>query len=267
MFKISEFSELTNISPRMLRYYDKLNVLKPKTIQKENGYRYYTPEQINQANQILSLKTIGIPLKEIKSLLENEDDMSDYLARQRTLLETELAEKKLQLTYLGLLEEKSAAANSEIINYPIEVRMMKETLVLPYRQKVESYYHEEQLWQTLFAKINLQDRATLGNSIAVFQNDPSDSIDIEVMIGIPKKLKSTYSKATLFAPGLIASVVVSGTYERMPKVHEDMKTWLRLNEYILSGNVFNIYHSSPATEEQEELYITEICYPIKKASI
>lgn len=82
MFKISEFSELTNISPRMLRYYDKLNVLKPKTIQKENGYRYYTPEQINQANQILSLKTIGIPLKEIKSLLENEDDMSDYLARQ-----------------------------------------------------------------------------------------------------------------------------------------------------------------------------------------
>lgn len=37
MFKISEFSELTNISPRMLRHYDKLNVLKPKTIQKENG--------------------------------------------------------------------------------------------------------------------------------------------------------------------------------------------------------------------------------------
>ncbi|WP_239644596.1 MerR family transcriptional regulator [Enterococcus crotali] len=106
MFKISEFSKLTNISPRMLRHYDKLNLLKPKIIQTDNNYRYYTPEQITQVNQILSLKNIGIPLKEIKTFLDGDVDLADYLAKHRTLLETELAEKKLQLAYLALLEEK-----------------------------------------------------------------------------------------------------------------------------------------------------------------
>lgn len=93
MFKISEFSELTNISPRMLRHYDKLNLLKPTNVQKENGYRYYTPEQINQANQILSLKNAGFPLKEIQSFLNDEIDLHDYLAKQRNSLERDIADK------------------------------------------------------------------------------------------------------------------------------------------------------------------------------
>lgn len=264
MFKISEFSELTTISPRMLRHYDKLAILKPKNIQKENGYRYYTPEQIKQANQILSLKNIGVPLKEIKSFLDNDIDLTEYLAKQRKALETELAEKKLQLAYLTLLEEKNATLERETLNYPVESKIMNDRLVLSYRQTVESYYHEEQLWQKLFSEIKPQDRVKLGQSIALFHTNSANSIDIEVMIGIPEKLKTIYPKAKIFSPGLISSVVVNGAYETMPKVHADIHDWLRLNEYERSGNIFTIYHSSPATEEQEELYITEICYPIKK---
>lgn len=264
MFKISEFSELTNISPRMLRHYDKLNLLKPTNVQKENGYRYYTPEQINQANQILSLKNAGFPLKEIQSFLNDEIDLHDYLAKQRNSLERDIADKKLQLTYLALLEKKCAADTVGIINYPIESKIMDDTFVLSYRQKVASYYHEEQLWQTLFAKIRPQDQTTLGQAIAIFHNSSPNVIDIEVMIGIPKKLKSIYPEAKVFSPGLIASVVISGSYETIPKIHTDMGEWLQLNSYTLSGKLFNIYHSSPATEEHEELFITEICYPIKK---
>ncbi|MGX7263598.1 MerR family transcriptional regulator [Enterococcus crotali] len=263
MFKISEFSKLTNISPRMLRHYDKLNLLKPKIIQTDNNYRYYTPEQITQVNQILSLKNIGIPLKEIKTFLDGDVDLADYLAKHRTLLETELAEKKLQLAYLALLEEKNTTSKTEAVNYPIETKIMNDLFVLTYHQKVASYYEEEQLWQQLFSTIRTEDQAKLGHSIAVFHNTASDSLDIEVMISIPESLKPLYPQTKTFSPGLIASVVTNGAYNAIPTIHADMADWLEVNEYVITGSTFNIYHSSPATEEQEEFYITEICYPIK----
>lgn len=262
MFKISEFSELTTISPRMLRHYDKLNLLKPAIIQKENDYRYYTPEQIHQANRILSFKNVGIPLKEIQALLDNEDTQPDYLTKHRNTLETELAEKKLQLAYLDLLEEKNYDAKMTEINYPIHMKSMHDMSVLTYRETVTSYYQEEQLWLNLFSKIRPQDRTKLGPSIAVFHNQESNIIDIEVMVGIPEQLKTIYPDTKLFSPRLIASAITSDAYSTMPKVHADIMAWLKLNKYELTGNMFNIYHSSPATEEREELYITEVCYPI-----
>ena len=264
MFKISEFSQLTTISPRMLRHYDKLDLLKPEIIHQENNYRYYTAGQINQANRILSLKNVGIPLKEIKILLENEDDQTDYLANHRKKLETELAEKKLQLTYLDWLEEKKKSSEKVGMNYPVETKKMNDLRVLTYRQKVTSYYEEEQLWQQLFSTIRTEDLSKLGQSIAVFHNSASGNIEIEVMISIPEMLKHVYPKTKIFSPGLIASVVTNGSYATMPTVHADMENWLKVNEYELTGTIFTIYHSSPATEEQEELYITEVCYPINR---
>ena len=265
MFKISKFSELTNISPRMLRHYDKLDLLKPSVIDEENGYRYYTADQINLANRILSLKNIGIPLKEIPLLLENEAAQNSYLAKQRIILETELAEKRLQLAYLNLLTEKRTTRSNDAINLPIETKFMYPKAVLSYRQTVTSYYQENELWETLFSTIQKEDFAELGPSIAVFHNKKSDPIDIEVMIGLSEKAASRYQNVTSFEPDLVASIVTSGAYSTMPDIHKDMVTWLALNDYVLADAVFNIYHSSPATEEREELYITEVCYPIKKS--
>ena len=42
MFKIGEFSKLTQVSVRMLRYYEKAGLLKPAEIDHFTGYRYYT---------------------------------------------------------------------------------------------------------------------------------------------------------------------------------------------------------------------------------
>lgn len=262
MFKISEFSKLTTISSRMLRHYDKIDLLKPAITDPENNYRYYTPEQINQANHIRSLKNIGLSLTEINTILTESIEETDYLPTQKKRLETELAEKKLQLSYLRLLEEKSAASSDKIITYPIETKQFPETLCLSYRKNVDSYYQEEQLWQQLFATIRKQDLAKLTQSIAIF-HPCADGIDIEVLVEIPETLHSIYPAANYFSPGLIASVVISGDYSSIPNVHEDLQNWLQLNNYTRSGNPFNIYHTSPATEERDTLYITEICYPIK----
>lgn len=46
MLKIGDFSGLSRVSIRMLRYYDEVGLLKPDKINDFTGYRYYNEEQL-----------------------------------------------------------------------------------------------------------------------------------------------------------------------------------------------------------------------------
>lgn len=46
MFKIGEFSKLTQVSIRMLRYYDEIGLLRPASVDLSTGYRMYCASQI-----------------------------------------------------------------------------------------------------------------------------------------------------------------------------------------------------------------------------
>lgn len=67
MYKIGEFSKITGVSEKTLRYYDKIGILKPKKDDFTN-YRYYDEDNINDLKIILHLKSIGFTLSEIKDL-------------------------------------------------------------------------------------------------------------------------------------------------------------------------------------------------------
>jgi DNA-binding transcriptional MerR regulator len=59
MLTIGEFSKLSHVSSRMLRYYDSMGLLCPVHMGKENGYRYYDALQLNTLLKIESLKQYG----------------------------------------------------------------------------------------------------------------------------------------------------------------------------------------------------------------
>ncbi|CAM4353194.1 MerR family transcriptional regulator [Paenibacillus sp. MB22_1] len=56
MFKISEFSKLSQVPVKTLRFYDQLDLLKPAYKDQQSGYRYYTSEQLLVLHRILALK-------------------------------------------------------------------------------------------------------------------------------------------------------------------------------------------------------------------
>ncbi|KOS63769.1 hypothetical protein AN161_04020 [Lysinibacillus sp. FJAT-14222] len=58
MYKISEFSKLSQVSVKTLRYYDQLNLLKPAYTDKFTGYRYYSADQMFQIHRILAFKEL-----------------------------------------------------------------------------------------------------------------------------------------------------------------------------------------------------------------
>ncbi|MDK8239026.1 MerR family transcriptional regulator [Gemella morbillorum] len=101
MYLIKKVSELSGVSVRTLHHYDKIGLLSPQ--KKENGYRYYSEEDISFLQMILFYKYLGFPLKKIKELLKKED--SEVLYHLRKQLDLMQKEKQKLLTLLKTLEK------------------------------------------------------------------------------------------------------------------------------------------------------------------
>lgn len=64
-----EFANLMNVTKDTLFHYDRIGLFSPE-IKKENGYRYYGTQQLEELNTILLLRELDIPLEEIKKFLD-----------------------------------------------------------------------------------------------------------------------------------------------------------------------------------------------------
>ena len=85
-YRVQEFAELAGCTVRALHHYDRLGLLKPRRT--DAGYRLYRSVDLERLEQITALKFLGIPLKQIKELLDRSVfDWPDVLRQQRRLLE------------------------------------------------------------------------------------------------------------------------------------------------------------------------------------
>ena len=93
LYRASEFAALTGVTVRALHHYDRAGLLKP-TRRTGAGYRLYGAREFARLQQILTLKFIGLPLEEIRGLLDRRSlDLAETLRLQHEAL----TEKRRQL--------------------------------------------------------------------------------------------------------------------------------------------------------------------------
>ena len=90
---IQAFARLCGCNPQTLRYYDKVDLLRPARVDRFTGYRYYDEEQALTFVKIKNLQLGGFAIEEIKPLLTADDDdvyaaFEAKIAEQRARLET-----------------------------------------------------------------------------------------------------------------------------------------------------------------------------------
>ncbi|MEV0554806.1 MerR family transcriptional regulator [Streptomyces sp. NPDC050597] len=68
MLTIGAFAKASRLSPKALRLYDELELLRPARVDPETGYRYYAPEQLEQARLVAWLRRLGMPLAGIREV-------------------------------------------------------------------------------------------------------------------------------------------------------------------------------------------------------
>lgn len=270
MLKIGDFSKLSRISIRMLRHYDEIGLLAPKTTDAFTGYRYYAEDQLPVACQITALKDMGFGLSVIGEILKSYDNPE----RSAEFLTVKLAEMQAQAEEtahcLLLLETAIKRLRKDgTMTYNVTLKTLPERYVAGVRQIIPAYDREGMLWHTLMketAALNLQDGDPC-YTLAIFHDGEYKESDVDVEV--QKSVKGNYpnTEHVVFKtepPILIASATYKGSYDKINGVSEAVANWVRDNGYDFNGNFFNIYHISPYETQNPEEWVTEVCYPVKK---
>lgn len=84
---IKEIAVLTGVSVRTLHYYDEIGLLKPSSVDRWNGYRYYDEKSLERLQEILFYRELDFSLKAISEIISSPDyDRSKALTEQKRLL-------------------------------------------------------------------------------------------------------------------------------------------------------------------------------------
>ena len=271
MLRIGEFSLLTGISIHMLRHYDKIGLLIPVLIDQTSGYRYYSEKQIVDANQILVLKKLGFGLKEIASIQGDGDNTDNVIAfvnrkieeKKQELIKTEDQILRMQRAVVDLADEQECAL-------AVTVKKLPARKVVSLRGSIKSFEDEGQLWASLTnecKRLHIK-LSAVDYAYAVTHHIDMDKslIDVEVQRVVDRLEKDTdIIKFNEVSECDVAAVAFEGLYNKLSSINGYIANWVYRNQYRLCANVFSIYYKSPENEQNPDRYITEVCFPIKKA--
>ncbi len=113
VYKIGDFANIVNISVRTLRYYDEIGLLKPEIVDRYTNYRYYTEDNVVEAQFITLLKGVGFTLQEIidyKNFLNDYDDNDDgtnqFLLKKQEQISKQMEELQEKYDKITILRKK-----------------------------------------------------------------------------------------------------------------------------------------------------------------
>lgn len=271
MLRIGDFSKLSRVSIRMLRHYDEIGLLVPKSIDDITGYRYYGEEQLPVVDRITALKNMGFRLSTVGEILKSYDNPQTLAAFLKVKQAEIIAEAEEVNHRLHLLDTaiKRLRKDDTAMNYNVIVKTMPERYVASVRKVIPSYDQEGMLWN-----IMMSETASMGmqiaencNSLAMFHDEgfKERDVDVEIQMTVKGSYKDTENVVFKAVPAVeIASATYNGSYEQMPAVNHAVATWVKDNGYDFSNMMFCIYHVSPNQTKNPEEYVTEVCYAVKK---
>ncbi len=106
-YTVKKLSEIAGVSPRTLRYYDEIGILKPTRIN-SSGYRIYGEKEVNSLQQILFYRELGVELSNIKEIVTSPTFDGVNTLREH---HDKLLERRVQLDRLITNVEKTIAVS------------------------------------------------------------------------------------------------------------------------------------------------------------
>ena len=128
---IGEVAQIKKISIKSLRYYERIGILIPAKINPENGYRYYSSEQMLTVDMIKFLASMDIPLKQWNKYIDPESGfhLSEVIEDSRVIVQEQIRtlksrQKKLEIAARGLKDNEKYASVTGFYAREIPARNM-----------------------------------------------------------------------------------------------------------------------------------------------
>lgn len=264
MYRIGEFSTLSKVTVKALRYYEKEGLLQPKQIDPETGYRYYETDQLMTVASIVSLRQIGLSIAQIRKI-KNGTDLREVLKirkREVEQIQEEANDQLLRIQYL--MEEKN-------MKYEVVMKTLPEVTVY-YKEGVIEHYSD----LTQFVLSSADECYATNPNIKCLEPDYCyvNYLDREYK---EQNIKIRYAQAVTEAgvpneiirfktlePLLAACIYHQGSYSNLGEAYAFMMKWIEENGYEIMDDIRERYIDGIWNKEDEKDWLTEIQVPVKK---
>ncbi|MBB4824956.1 DNA-binding transcriptional MerR regulator [Sporosarcina luteola] len=268
MFKIGEFSMLSKVPVKTLRYYDQIELLKPRKTDRDTGYRYYSAEQLLEVNRIFLYKELGFTLKQIAQLLHEEISLEQIQgmfklkeSEIQQLVEKEqekLARIKERMQLIG--REGSAEKEQEVI-----IKAVKSERLIAFHS-CGSVEEIPILFQTLNHVLEKYNRELITETQTVLWKESAEK-DFEFEVGYSLKGQVASFPKELYIRSLPAETMMATLLFRAKSTFAqtaciDLATWIERNGYRVKEDQPGREIYFPLTENHEDRLI-EIQIPIE----
>ena len=104
---IKEVEERTSLSRSNVRFYEKEKLIEPSRNEK-NGYRDYSENDVENIKKIAYLRTLGISIEDIRSIISEKVTLQEMLEKQKEVLKNQITDlNKAKLMCEKMLDEES----------------------------------------------------------------------------------------------------------------------------------------------------------------
>lgn len=264
LYKIGMFAQMNHVTVKTLRFYEEQGLLKPAYVEEENGYRYYTMDQMAVLHRITALKRAGFTLEDIR-MLQKGTSRRALLVRKKTELLSKIAELTRQAAILDryLLDEDNS------LDAPVLIKTIPSCVAATMQERIESYDALFDLMPTMGAEME-----RLGCECAVpeycftrylesgFQEE---QILIETCEAVTeKKQDSELVKFQEFEEIQAACIFHKGSYDTFSETYDVILRYIEENGFEISGDIRESYIDGVWNKEREEDWLTEIQIPVIK---
>ncbi len=286
MLKIGEFSRLSQVTVKTLHHYDEIGLLKPASIDKFTGYRYYSVEQLPRLHRIMALKELGLSLEQIAQMLSDAlstEEIRRMLRVQQDGIQQRIHDEQVRLAQvefrLRLIEMEDKMPELDVI-----VKQIPPMRALTLRTSVS----QENLIQNLLTGQREAEQALAQRKIKLtgpitmiyyaeefridFQDvefvhpvDDSQTEDVPLeTVGILKlrtvpglPMAATYLQRGVSPPGTVT--------QQFSDIMAILQRWIVDNGYKLCGTHRVVHHFGPLEHAEYEDWITEFQHEIAPA--
>lgn len=279
MFQIGEFSKIAQVSGRLLRYYDKLGLLKPEYTDPQSGYRFYTAKQLPRLNRILALKELGLSLEQIGRLLDeniSSEEIRGMLTLKKAQVEQTLLEEMARVRYIeSRIEQIDREGTLE--DYDIVLKSTPALRFLSTRQIFPSLYHVQLIGEKITHQLPEQvGNATLGNLMVMIHSEIWEDEDLDMEIGFIVHDEINQAVFPVGDTRMTVRVVPPQDYMLTlvrvgrPSLghgnYSALGDWITANGFRFTGLGREVFYQFPFIGREHEA-VAEIQFPLEKLSM
>jgi DNA-binding transcriptional MerR regulator len=264
VYKIGEFSKITKLTVKTLRYYDEQDILNPSYRNKENGYRFYEENDFKKAEVIVLLRNLGFSIAEMKDVLsnyENPSDLSYFLQEKKKIIEDKIKEEKFLLKKIDLYI-KPNQLEEDYMNYKIGVKTIEPVIVASIRYKGK--YSDVGKYISKIYKV-LKGNANGSPFNCYYDGEYREEADIEVCVPTSKLIKHPDITVKQLPKVKVLCTTHIGTYENLNVAYKAIFDYAQENNIKCMIPSREIYIKGPGMifKGNPNKYVTEIIIPIE----